>query len=136
MMEIKCDGRCKDAYCGEGGVIRDHRGHLIFAYSLNLGQGTNNLEEAKTLLYEVEWCVRNEYDYILAESESKLFVDCVNYINFIPWRIHDEVKQLKAHMETTSFILSHYYIEANKVADLLTSLSYNMDRWEMTNFRT
>jgi len=82
----------------------------------------------------------------------------VNDINFTPWRIHDEVKELKAHMETTDFILSHCYREANKVADLLVSLGYdngnnktyksfaylptrvkglmNMDRWEMTNFRT
>ncbi|KAG5592297.1 hypothetical protein H5410_042811 [Solanum commersonii] len=61
-------------------------------------------------------------------------------------------------METNGFILSHCYREVNKVVDLLASLSYdnpnnmvydafgelptrvkglmNMDRWEMTNFRT
>lgn len=102
--------------------------------------------------------MRNEYDYILAESDSKLLVDCVNDITFTPWRIHDEVHELKGHMETTGFILSHCYREANKVADLLASLGYdntndvvyetfaylptrvkglmNLDRWEMTNFRT
>uniref|UniRef100_M1DFI8 RNase H family protein n=1 Tax=Solanum tuberosum TaxID=4113 RepID=M1DFI8_SOLTU len=157
-VKINSDGSCKDGYCGGGGVIRDHRGHLIFAYSLNLGHGTNNWAEAKALLYGVEWCVRNEYDYTLAESDSKVLVDCVNDINSIPWRIYDEVRELKAHMETTGFILSHCYREANKVADHLASLSYdnpndmaydvfaelptrvkglmNMDRWEMTNFRT
>ncbi|KAH0737521.1 hypothetical protein KY290_036226 [Solanum tuberosum] len=67
-----------------------------------------------------------------SESDSKLLVDCVNDINFTPWRIYDEVKELKAHMETTDFILSHFYKEANKVADLLTSLSYDiLTTWSM-----
>ncbi|WMV07272.1 hypothetical protein MTR67_000657, partial [Solanum verrucosum] len=79
-VKINSDGSCKDGCCGGGGMIRDHRGHLIFAYSLNLGHGTNNWAEAKALLYGVEWCVRNEYDYILAESGSKVLVDCVNDI--------------------------------------------------------
>jgi len=41
-VKINFDGSCEEGYCGGGGVIRDHCGHLIFAYSLNLGQGTNN----------------------------------------------------------------------------------------------
>ncbi|KAG5629073.1 hypothetical protein H5410_000790 [Solanum commersonii] len=28
-VKINSDGSCKDGYCGGGGVIRDHRGHLI-----------------------------------------------------------------------------------------------------------
>ncbi|XP_015167940.1 uncharacterized protein [Solanum tuberosum] len=54
-VKINSDGSCKDGYCGGGGVIRDHRGHLIFAYSLNLGHSTNNWAEAKALLYGIEW---------------------------------------------------------------------------------
>ena len=69
-VKINSNGSCKDCYCGGGEVIQDHRGNIIFAYSLNLRHGTNNQEEAKALFYGVEWCVMNEYDYILAESDS------------------------------------------------------------------
>ena len=65
-MKINSDGSCEDGYFGGGGVIQDHPGNLIFADSLNLRHGTNNQEEAKALLYGVEWCVMSEYDYILA----------------------------------------------------------------------
>ena len=51
-------------------IVLDHRGNLIFSYSLNHRHGTNNQEEAKALFNGVEWCVMNEYDYILAESDS------------------------------------------------------------------
>ena len=51
-------------------IVQDHRGNLIFADSLNLRHGTKNKEEAKALFNVVEWCVMNEYDYILAENDS------------------------------------------------------------------
>ena len=51
-------------------IVLDHSGNLIFVDSLNLRRGTNNQEEAKAFFYGFEWCVMNEYDYILAESDS------------------------------------------------------------------
>ncbi|MCD9558434.1 hypothetical protein HAX54_015808 [Datura stramonium] len=33
-----------------GGVLRDHRGHMVMAFSKLYGQGSNNLTEAKVIL--------------------------------------------------------------------------------------
>lgn len=123
-MKTNADGSCKEGYCGGGGVIKDQLGSLVFAYSLNLDQGTSNWAEAKAMLYGVQWCISNGYEFILAESDSKLLVDCVNDLSIIPWRIQDEVKELKDHMENTVFILNLCYREANKVADALASMSF------------
>ncbi|KAH0698186.1 hypothetical protein KY290_014401 [Solanum tuberosum] len=142
-VKINSDGSCKDGYCGGGGVIRDHSGSLVFAYPLNLGQGTSNWAEAKALLYGVQWCISNGHEFILAESDSRLLVDCVNNSSVTPWRILEEVNELKNHMETTGFILNHcfsspgnilyeYFEELPaKVKGLMT-----MDRWGVTSFRT
>lgn len=121
-MKTNADGSCKEGYCGGGGVIKDQLGSLVFAYSLNLDQGTSNWAEAKAMLYGVQWCISNKYEFILAESDSRLLVNCVNDLIITPWRIHDEGKELKDHMENTGFILNHYR-EANKVADAPASMS-------------
>jgi len=157
-VKLNSDGSCKNNLCGGGGVIRDCEGRLLFAYSLNLGEGTSNWAEAMALLYGIRWCINNEYEFILAESDSKLLVNCVNDQNSTPWKMQKEVEELKAHMENTSYILRHCYREANKVADKLASLCHTnqqstmfttfaelprrikglmtMDRWNMANFRT
>ncbi|KAH0661548.1 hypothetical protein KY284_026479 [Solanum tuberosum] len=131
-VKLNSDGSCKNNLCGGGGVIRDCEGRLLFAYSLNLGEGT--------------------------KSDSKLLVNCVNDQNSTPWKMQKEVEELKAHMENTCYILRHCYREANKVADKLASLYHTnqqstmfttfaelprrikglmtMDRWNMANFRT
>ncbi|KAH0698662.1 hypothetical protein KY284_012877 [Solanum tuberosum] len=158
IVHLKMNGSCKNDLCGGGGVIRDCEGYLLFAYSLNLGEGTSNWAEAMALLYGIRWCINNEYEFILVESDSKLLVNCVNDQNSTPWKMQKEVEELKAHMENTSYILRHCYREANKVADKLASLCHTnqhstmfttfaelprrikglmtMDRWNMINFRT
>ncbi|WMV51652.1 hypothetical protein MTR67_045037 [Solanum verrucosum] len=121
------------------------------------GQGSSNWAEAKALLFGVNWCIDNGYDMIIAESNSKLLVECVNDLNQNPWRILTEVSNLKVQMENTSFILQRCYREANKVANKLVSLSFaephnqtykafvdlpaevrglmTMDRWSLGNCR-
>lgn len=157
-VKINSDGSCKDGICGGVGMIRDWEGHLIFAYSLKLGVGTSNWAEATALLYGVNWCINNGYEFILAESDSKLLVECVNDLSSTPWRIQKEVKELKESMIDTGFILKHCYRETNKVADKLASLSHvdpqcklyevfadlpsevkglmTIDKWNMPAFRT
>ncbi|KAG5599739.1 hypothetical protein H5410_031109 [Solanum commersonii] len=51
------------------------------------------------LLYGIRWCINNEYEFILAESDSKLLVNCVNGQNSTPWKMQKEVEELKAYME-------------------------------------
>ncbi|PHT42837.1 hypothetical protein CQW23_16862 [Capsicum baccatum] len=156
-IKVNSDDSYKEGFYRGGGMIRDHRGHFILAYSLNLGQGTSKWAEAKALLYGIEWCVANRYDMILVESDSKLLVDCVNEFDVASWRIQKEVEELKVHIDTTGYTLKHCFREANKVAGLLASLSFShphnrvnedfnelptgvkglmtMDKWDMASLR-
>ncbi|XP_010312995.1 uncharacterized protein [Solanum lycopersicum] len=40
---------------GGGGIVRDHQGNLINAFSLPFGLGTNNITEIKAALYGLDW---------------------------------------------------------------------------------
>ncbi|XP_059301777.1 uncharacterized protein LOC132053678 [Lycium ferocissimum] len=123
-VKLSSDGSCKDGKYGGGGVIRDYEWHLMCAYTLKLGQGTSNWEESVALLFGVKWCIQNAYEYIIAESDSKILVDSVNEAISIPWRMIKEVEELRQYIEQTDFIMQHCYREGNKVADKLAALSH------------
>lgn len=156
-VKLNFDGSCKDGNCGGGGVIRDKDSYLVFAYSLPLGTGTINWAEASALHYGINWCLSNGLQYISAESDSKLLVECVNGRYATPWRISKEVEELKEVMVHSKLTVKHCYRESNQVADKLASLSHilthaqvfhdfadlppqvrglmNMNRWNMTVLR-
>jgi len=60
---------------GVGGILRDHRGNMIMAFSQNLGSGTSNLAEATAALLGLQWYHANGYDRIILECDSKLVID-------------------------------------------------------------
>lgn len=37
-VKLNSDGSSKNKICGGGGIVRDHVGNLVFAYSLKLGK--------------------------------------------------------------------------------------------------
>ncbi|XP_059275498.1 uncharacterized protein LOC132030043 [Lycium ferocissimum] len=60
-VKLNSDGSCKEGRCGGGGVIRNHQGHLVHAYTVKAGAGTNNLAEALALLHGIRWCIAVEH---------------------------------------------------------------------------
>lgn len=130
---------------------------LIAAFTINLGPGTSNWAEAQSLLFGIKWCINNGLHSILAETDSKLLVDCLNGNKCVPWRISDEINEFRSLREQTVFNLNHCFRESNQVADKLASLSHdslqnqpfhnfdelprqvrgimNMDKWSLPAFR-
>ncbi|XP_019231300.1 PREDICTED: uncharacterized protein LOC109212139 [Nicotiana attenuata] len=155
-VKLNSDGSCKNGLCGGGGVM-DNLGCLIAAFTINLGPGTSNWTEAQSLLFGIKWCINNGLHCILVKTDSKLLVDCLNGNNCVPWRISDEINELRSLREQTIFNLNHCFRESNQVADKLASLSHeslqnqlfhnfdevprqvrgimNMDKWSLLAFR-
>lgn len=67
---------------------------------------------------------------IMAESESKMIVDCVNVNNAIPWKIINEVKE-REWIAISNTLVVQCYIESNKVADRLAYISYTMKQSQL-----
>nr|XP_009782057.1 PREDICTED: uncharacterized protein LOC104230856 [Nicotiana sylvestris] len=61
----------QDGVCGAGGIIRDHIGKLILAFSIFLSPGTSNWAEGKAMLYGLQQCMSIE------EANSKRLSSCV-----------------------------------------------------------
>ncbi|KAH0639478.1 hypothetical protein KY285_036064 [Solanum tuberosum] len=118
-VKLNTDGNYKQYSCETGGIIRDHNGDLIYAFSKPLGEGTSIWAEASTLIFGIKWCVDNGFTNIMAESDSKMIVDCVNVKNTIPRKISNEVKEIRECIAISNTSVVHCYIESNRVADIL-----------------
>lgn len=112
-VKLNLDGSCKNSICSGGGVVKNDKECMVFAYSIVLGCGTSNWADASALVFGIKWCLANNYQCTVTESDSKLLVDCVNGINTTPWRIATEVQELKEIMNQPKVTLNYCYREGN-----------------------
>ncbi|WMV23931.1 hypothetical protein MTR67_017316 [Solanum verrucosum] len=57
---------------GGGGILRNEQGVIIFAFSIPLGEGTNNQVEVQAACYGLNWCIQHGYNNIILEVDSEL----------------------------------------------------------------
>lgn len=63
-------------------------GSNIYAYSVLLGQGNSNMDEAvPVLLFRIKWCVNNGINLVSGEKDSILIAKCAKKEWKPPWRI-------------------------------------------------
>ena len=113
---------------GGGGILRDHQGKLIYAFSVPFGFGTNNLAELQAATYGLYWCEQHGYKRIELEVDSEVLCKWINNSLKTPWRCQHNVQQiLQIRSKLHYFHCQHIYREANNTADLLAKWSHTMD---------
>ncbi|XP_060201962.1 uncharacterized protein LOC132630398 [Lycium barbarum] len=123
-IKLNSDGSCRDEICGGGGVIRNNKGKLIQAYSMNLGKGTSNWAEAKALQHGIEWCINECWRKIIVESDSLLVVQ------EIQGKVADKLAQV-GHSHNDIVTYKEFQELPTSVRGIL-----NIDRMGLPNIRT
>ncbi|XP_004248595.1 uncharacterized protein [Solanum lycopersicum] len=113
---------------GGGGILRDHQGKIVYAFSLPFGFGTNNIAEIKAALYGLEWCDQHGYKRVELEVDSQLLCNWIKNKTNIPWIYEDLIQQIKQiTRKIEQFQCHHIYREANITADLLSKWSHSLE---------
>jgi ribonuclease HI len=74
-----------------GGYIQTPEGKQLYAYSINLGEGTNNVAEYQSLIHVLRECGRRGIQRVLIRGDSQLTINQVMGI----WKAKDPImKQL------------------------------------------
>ncbi|XP_060195177.1 uncharacterized protein LOC132624410 [Lycium barbarum] len=128
-LKINSDGSHKDGSSGGGGVIRDSQGKMIMAYSIPFDEVSNNVAEAKALLFGIQWSIQNGINSLELETDSMILAAWVKDVFKIPW----QVDAIKRALTGTSWSIKHCFREANKVADTLASLSHSFQTNKLYN---
>ncbi|KAK4706306.1 hypothetical protein R3W88_034140 [Solanum pinnatisectum] len=159
-VKLNTDGSALDnpGKLGAGGIIRDHRGEIILAFSTPMGEGTNNQAEIEAAIFGMTWLLQLGYKNVYLEVDSQILVDWIMAKTKPLWSVNTQVQQMKALIgQTSNFRCKHTYREANSVADSLAKQShkimspsiysnsqqlpkearahYQLDMMEMENFR-
>ncbi|WMV13666.1 hypothetical protein MTR67_007051 [Solanum verrucosum] len=112
---------------GAGGVVRNHLGEIILAFSAPLGTGTNNQEEVEAAIFGITWCIHMKYNKVILEVDSQLLVDWFKNNKSIPWNISSQMHQLhQLATQLDHFKCIHTFREANFVADVLSKHSHQI----------
>ena len=113
---------------GGGGILRDHKGNIHYAFSIPLGLGTNNIAEIEAARYGLNWCAEHGYRSIVLEVDSEILCKWISNTIAIPWRCQHSIQQIQAiSKKLDHFECIHVYREANATADLLSKGSHQMD---------
>ncbi|XP_059277795.1 uncharacterized protein LOC132031972 [Lycium ferocissimum] len=123
-IKLNSDGSCRGELCGGGGVIRNDKGKLIQAYSMNLGKGTSNCAEAKALQHGTEWCISEGWRKIIVESDSLLVVQAIQ------GKVADKLAQV-GHSHNDIVTYKEFQELPTSVRGIL-----NIDRMGLPNIRT
>lgn len=79
---------------GWGGILRDHQGKLVYAFSIPLGFFTNNTAEIKAALQGIYWREQHEYKRVILEVDSELLRKWRKNTITIPWRSRQDVNTM------------------------------------------
>jgi len=79
---------------GGGGILRDHQGNMIYAFSIPLGIGSNNLAETLAAQQGIYWCVQHGFKKIILEVDSKRQNNWISYKSKPPWQIQQHIREL------------------------------------------
>lgn len=63
---------------GAEGIIRDHRGNIIYAFATPLGVGTSNQAEIRAAIFGITWCIQHGYSRVILEVDSELLTKWLN----------------------------------------------------------
>ncbi|XP_055824345.1 uncharacterized protein LOC129892829 [Solanum dulcamara] len=131
LVKLNTDGSALDnpGRIGIGGILRDHRGKLIYAFAAPLGFSSNNQAEVQAIVLGITWCIQHGYSKILLEVDSKLLIKWLRQEFKPPWSIRDYINELQDLINFLDYFhCKHIFREANYPTDTLSKHSHKADR--------
>ena len=124
-LKLNVDGCSKGnpGSAGGGGVLRDHAGQMIMAFSAYFGFCSKNSAEALALKTGLRWCLDHDFHRVAVESDSLLIIQMVKGMIDSPWHMKDDIKQIQSMSSLGDFSFIHTFREGNTTADLLANMA-------------
>lgn len=120
-LKLNLDGSCRGnpSIGGGGGILWNHEGSLVFAFSSFFGSCTNNKVELRAVVEGIEICCQRGHFFIDLECDSLVVVSWLVGRYCTVWYLWDFRDQLMSPLEGFEITIMHLSKEGNKVADEL-----------------
>ncbi|XP_077217986.1 uncharacterized protein LOC143852487 [Tasmannia lanceolata] len=122
-LKLNIDGAAKGnpGESGGGGVMRDAKAKVIFAFAFFYGTSTNMVAEARALLDGLRLCKAFGFKNFVVESDSKVLMDFISKKGSHPWSISFFWPEIIDLMDFLGPHHQHQFREGNQVADALAN---------------
>ncbi|XP_060185214.1 uncharacterized protein LOC132614702 [Lycium barbarum] len=111
---------------GLGGALRalrDVKGQLMMAFSVNYQYTSHNMEEAKTAWYGGTWCKQHGYNNLVIELDSMVITDMLRNKNAGSFKLNKIIEDTSEVLSNVKF--THCFRKANQPADWLAKKAMN-----------
>lgn len=106
-----------------GGIIRNWDGELIMTFSCSVKCHSNNMCEALTAKFGVQWCVRHGYAGMILELDSQLVTNMLIDRSTNNYKMSGVVVDIMQDLDQSNVLITHRFREANQVAGFLAKLA-------------
>ncbi|KAH0649792.1 hypothetical protein KY284_029704 [Solanum tuberosum] len=110
-----------------GGILRNHMGHMIMAFTIYFGHSSNNLAEARAIKIGLKWCIDHCFNVLTIESDSLTVINIINKATTTIWSIKEESNDIHNMTSKGNFQFIHIFREENNTTDLLANYA-ELDR--------
>lgn len=106
---------------GAGGLLRDHKGQLIFAFKEPLGHSTNTMAEPKALHRGLLLSWQHGFSKIWVEVDATSIISLLSSEYTGLWLFQHILHHIQSLLNLMEVRITHIFREANQAADLLAS---------------
>ncbi|XP_071912360.1 uncharacterized protein [Coffea arabica] len=104
---------------GDGGILGDHTGRVLMAFSFFYGFCTNMEAKAKALLEGLRQCLTLGLPQLIVQMDSKQLLCMVQQTSVTPWKLDTTIRRVRQLLTTAPVTLELCYRELNSAADAL-----------------
>ena len=104
---------------GVGGIIRNDRGLMVYAFNSSIGIGTSNRAELLAVLQGLKACKELGINFVEIELDSQVVISWWHRRRCGVWYLEDFWEDTLSLMDSMVCVVCHVYREGNKVADWL-----------------
>jgi ribonuclease HI len=104
-----------------GGVIRNDKGDVIFAFSHYYGETDSLIAEVRAALDGLRYCFARSLFVNSIESDSAILVKVLNEGSAMPWKVARWIAEIRNLLFIMKPSIAHVVREANQPADKLAN---------------
>lgn len=108
--------------CGAGGIVRNSNGDLLMAFSVSVGNGTNNFAEISSLLFGIPHCAEASISTIEIEMDSLIVVKWLKKKVCGLRYLYDFLEEIQSYLAGMQVTIRHISRECNVAADFLARM--------------
>ncbi|XP_020596561.1 uncharacterized protein LOC110036453 [Phalaenopsis equestris] len=131
-IKINTDGSYRNKRAGIGGIFGDHKGKTLLFYKAPYIAEDALETEAAALFWALNFAKKNNWQWIVAERDSSLLVELLNYKMSSSWHINQRIHKIKKLSTESKIHFSFVYKEANTPANFLAIEGANVDHPEVS----